>query len=387
MIDISSLLSHEETPSHAIRYASNCRNAVYGVSENRGPVVAWNITQRCNFKCKHCYSSAMANVNQKDLSLSPIKGIVDQMQELKVPVILLSGGEPMMHDAIFEMIAYIRSEGIRVSLSTNGSLITRDNALMLKVLGVSYVGISLDGLGEVNDYFRGVEGAYSAAVEGIRNCHAVGQKVGLRMTVHQDNIGEVPKILRFMEQEEIPRICFYHLVPSGRGECIQDQMLTHKQARHFMDDLLDYTLKLREQNIQKEILTVANHSDGPYTYLRAKEKVPALADSVLAKLQNNGGNRSGIAIMNMDWQGNVYPDQFSRFMPLGNVLEEPLKDIWLKGSYELERLRNKRMYLNRRCKQCRWLELCGGNLRARAYMTTGDLWAFDPGCYLKDDEI
>jgi MoaA/NifB/PqqE/SkfB family radical SAM enzyme len=288
--------------------------------KNVGPVVAWNITKRCNFKCKHCYSSATANTDKEELTLPQIKGIVDQMKQLKVPVILLSGGEPLMHDDIFEIIAYIREAGIRVSLSTNGSLVTTETALRLKKLGVGYVGISLDGLGTVNDSFRGVKGAYKAAVEGIWNCHEVGQKVGLRMTVHRDNVSEVPKILDFMEKEEINRVCFYHLVPSGRGSLIKDRRMTHKEARDFMSYLMDYTLSSRDQNIKREILTVANHADGPYTYLMAQKKSHELADSVMNKLQNNRGNRSGIAIMNMDWHGDVFPDQFSRFMPLGNAL-------------------------------------------------------------------
>jgi radical SAM protein with 4Fe4S-binding SPASM domain len=108
---------------------------------------------------------------------------------------------------------------------------------------------------------------------------------------------------------------------------------------------------------------------------------------MLDKLSNNRGNRSGIAMMNMDWKGEVYPDQFSKFMPLGSIREKTLDEIWVKGSQPLTDLRRKRDLLNARCKSCKWLDICGGNLRARAYMTSGDLWAMDPGCYLKDDEI
>ncbi len=387
MIDISALLNGSPVELNSIRYSKNCRKAEHGVSVDRGPVVAWNITKRCNFKCKHCYSDATINTDEKELSLEEIKSIIDEMKELKVPVILLSGGEPMMHEHIFEIIGYIRASGIRVSLSTNGSLITPESARKLKDLGVSYVGISLDGIGEVNDQFRGVQGAFDGAVKGIRNCHAVGQKVGLRMTVHQENVEEVPSILNFMEKESINRVCFYHLVPSGRGSAIKDQMMSSQQARKFVEKLVDYTLDIKTRGIDKEILTVTNHSDGPYTYLLTKEKVPQLSDSVMEKLSNNRGNRSGIAILNMDWLGNVYPDQFSKFMALGSVRQSTLSDIWIKGSKELNQLRNKRTYLNDRCSGCKWLDICGGNLRARAYMTTGDIWAEDPGCYLGDDEI
>lgn len=387
MIDISALLSDSIDLKHSIRYSSKCHGAKKGVAHNRGPVVAWNITRSCNFKCKHCYSESVIETENNELTLEEIKAVIDQMKVLKVPVILLSGGEPMMHAHIFEIIEYIRASGIGVSLSTNGSLITREAAEKLKALGVNYVGISLDGIGERNDMFRGVKGAFDAAVQGIRNCNAVGQKVGLRMTVYQDNVQDVPSILEFMEQEAINRVCFYHLVPSGRGASIVDQMMGSKEARAFVELLVDYTLDLKTKGISKEILTVTNHTDGPYIYMLTQNKAPEMAEAVFQKLSNNSGNRSGMAILNMDWLGNVYPDQFSKFMLLGNVREQTLEDIWLQESEALTALRNKVDHLNSRCKGCRWLNICGGNLRARAYWTTGDLWAQDPGCYLEDVEI
>ncbi len=387
MIDITALIQNSGLQLDSIRYDKKCRHAVHGVSSDRGPVVAWNITKRCNFKCRHCYSESTEATDMHELSLDEIKVAVDQMRDIKVPVILLSGGEPLMHDHIFEIIEYIRNAGIRVSLSTNGSLITKACAEKLKDLGVSYVGISLDGIGTVNDAFRGVKGAFDAAVRGIRNCTEAGQKVGLRMTVHGENVYQVPKVLEFMEKEHINRICFYHLVPSGRGNEIKEQMMNRTQARTFVSDLLDYAVQMQAQGIHKEILTVTNHTDGPYLYLLMKERDAGLAGQMLEKLSNNRGNRSGIAMMNMDWNGQVYPDQFSKFMPLGSIREKTLEEIWIEGSQPLNTLRNKRDFLNERCKSCKWLDICGGNLRARAFMTTGDLWAMDPGCYLEDDEI
>ncbi len=387
MIDITALVSCESKPLESIRYDKKCKAAVHGVSVDRGPVVAWNITKKCNFKCKHCYSESTGETDVAELSLSEIKDTIKQMKALKVPVVLLSGGEPLMHPHIFEIIEAVRKAGMRISLSTNGSLITKEVALRLKELGVSYVGISLDGIGAVNDHFRGVEGAFEAAVRGIRNCEGVGQKVGLRMTVHTENVYQVPEVLSFMETEGIKRICFYHLVPSGRGSDIKSQMMSAEQARSFVEDLLDYSLALKAGQIDKEILTVTNHTDGPFLYLLMKARDEALAACMLDKLSNNRGNRSGIAMMNMDWKGEVYPDQFSKFMPLGSIREKTLDEIWVKGSQPLTDLRRKRDLLNGVCKSCKWLEICGGNLRARAYMTSGDLWGMDPGCYLKDDEI
>jgi len=385
MIDITQLLKASDNEATSIRYSKKCKNATHGVSEHMGPVVAWNITQSCNLKCQHCYSSAVSS-SKNELSLEQIKETIDQLAALKVPVILLSGGEPFMHPHLIDIITYIRDKGIRVSLSTNGTLITHDVAKQMKELGVSYIGISLDGLEALNDSFRGVSGAYAKSLKGIENCRAVGQKVGLRMTIHKENIHQVPSILELMEKEDIHRICFYHLVPSGRGEGIKDMMLTDEQARTFMDRISAYALDAQTKGIDKEVLTVTNHTDGPYLYLKQKEKDPEQAVLLYEKLSRNKGNRSGIAIMNIDWNGNVFPDQFSRFMPLGNVLEASLEDIWIKGNDALNALRNKRDYLPDKCQTCRWIDICGGNLRARAYSVTGDLWGEDPGCYLKEDE-
>jgi len=386
MIDLTQLLDPTDNNLNSISYAKDCANTLHGVREGVGPVVAWNITQHCNFKCKHCYSSAIDTSVTNEMALEDMKTIVDALKSINVPVILLSGGEPLMHPDIFDLIAYIRALKIRVSLSTNGSLITKEVAQRLKTLGISYVGISLDGLKPLNDAFRGIDGAYEMALEGIRNCHQVGQKVGLRMTIHQDNVMEVPDILKIMEAENVNRICFYHLVPSGRGTSIQNSMLTDKQARHFMDNLITYVEEKREQGIKNEILTVTNHVDGPYLYLQELKKNPVQAELIKSKLSRNKGNRSGIAIMNMDWNGDVFPDQFSRFMPLGNILKDGIDKVWLQGTDALNKLRHKEDYLPEKCTACRWLNICGGNLRARAYATSGDLWADDPGCYLKEDE-
>jgi radical SAM protein with 4Fe4S-binding SPASM domain len=387
MIDLTQLLSPTDHTLNSIRYAKSCADTLTGVKEGLGPVVAWNITQRCNFKCKHCYSSAIDPNNATELTLDEMKNIVDTLKSINVPVILLSGGEPLMHPNIFEIIDYIRSLNIRVSLSTNGSLITGAVAEKLKTLGVGYVGISLDGLKPLNDDFRGVKGAFDSAVQGIRNCRLANQKVGLRMTIHQENIHQVPHILGLMEEEEVHRICFYHLVPSGRGEAIKNSMLTQTQAKDFMDTLIHYVNNLIDQGLEREILTVTNHVDGPYLYLHQLKENPKQAELIRSKLSRNKGNRSGIAIMNIDWNGNVYPDQFSKFMPLGNILTEDIESIWLKGSQALNQLRHKEDFLPLKCKACRWMRICGGNLRARAYTTKGDMWAFDPGCYLEEEDL
>ncbi|AOT69168.1 radical SAM/SPASM domain-containing protein [Geosporobacter ferrireducens] len=387
MLDITKILSGN-IEDDSERYSRDCNKTVSGTRKNFGPVVAWNITQRCNFRCQHCYSSSNCEEDESVLTLNEIKRIIDEFKENNVPVILLSGGEPLMREDIFDIIAYITTSGIRVSLSTNGSLIDKDTAMKLKKMGIGYVGISIDGTKENNDFFRGVPGAFDSAVKAIENCHDVGQKVGIRFTMQKNNYKEIPNVFALVEEMKVNRICFYHLVPSGRGKDITDQMLSYKETKEAIDFLYAYSKKTVEgKSSIKEILTVANHADGPYIYQKVQKENPERAESILKLLMRNRGNRSGMAIANVDWQGNVYPDQFSRFLKLGSLRDSSFSNIWNDDQAILTQLRNREKLIKGKCSDCRWFEICNGNLRARAYHILGDTWAADPACYLEDDEI
>ena len=386
MIDLSKLLSKKDIEKNSIRYSKDCSKAKRGVRKGMGPVVVWNITNVCNFKCKHCYSSATSIKDKEELTFEQIKTVVDDLAEIKVPVILLSGGEPLMRENIFEIIEYIKFKGINVSISTNGSLITKGIAKKLKDSGIGYVGISLDGTSKTNDVFRGVNGAYDSIIKAIKNCKEVDQKVGLRFTIQKKNYKEVNDILKLVDEMDIPRICFYHLVPSGRGQAIINDMLTHEQTKEVVDNLYNYVKKNIENDVDKEILTVANFADGIYTYLKEDDEYQK--SRILDLLSRNGGNRSGVAISNIDYKGNVYMDQFSKNHLLGNIKQDVFSDIWNENKDGLlMELRNKKDKVKGRCKTCKWLDLCAGNLRARAYGYYNDIWAEDPSCYLTDDEI
>lgn len=181
-------------------------------------MVVWNSTKTCNLKCMHCYMKSDAQKYKNELTTIEAKKFIDDLAEFKVPVLLFSGGEPLIRPDFFELAEYAQKAGVRPTLSTNGTLITREVAQKIKDIGVGYVGISLDGLKDVNDKFRGMEGAFAKAMQGIKNCVAVGQRVGLRFTINHHNIQELDRIFDFIEAENINRVCFYHLVYSGRGE-------------------------------------------------------------------------------------------------------------------------------------------------------------------------
>ncbi|MGD2010472.1 MAG: SPASM domain-containing protein, partial [Desulfobacterales bacterium] len=254
--------------------------------------------------------------------------------------------------------------------------------------GLSYVGISLDGMQEINDRFRGVKGAFAAALEGIRNCQTAGIKVGLRFTINKFNVNEIPAIFDLLEEMDIPRVCFYHLVYAGRGSKLVADDLTHAETRRAVDLIIDRTRQLHEKGKPKEVLTVDNHADGPYLYMRLKQENPARAAEVLELLEMNEGNSSGRGIGCVSWDGEVYADQFWRHHSFGNVTQRPFSEIWTDTSEPLMmRLKKKKNHVTGRCAGCRWLDVCGGNFRVRAEAVTGDVWAPDPACYLSDEEI
>ena len=138
----------------------------------------------------------------------------------------------------------------------------------------------------------------------------------------------------------------------------------------------------------KEVLTVDNHADGPYLYLRLKEVDPKRAEEVMELLKMNEGNSSGRGIGCVSWDGNVYADQFWRHHSFGNVRQRPFSQIWTDPEDRfLQRLKEKKIHVQGRCATCRWLDVCGGNFRVRAEAVSGNVWAPDPACYLTDEEI
>ena len=364
-------------PSHLLQF-----------SKDKKPVVVWNMTRRCNLRCVHCYAGATSMAGNDEMDTGQGKALIDDLAAYGAPVMLFSGGEPLVREDLAELAAHAVNRGMRAVISSNGTLITPQKAAELKKVGLSYVGISLDGLDGVHDDFRRHAGAFREAMRGIANCQAAGLKVGLRFTINRRNAGEVPRLFDLIQDMNIPRICFYHLVYSGRGSSLKNEDLSHTETRAMLDLIMDRTKALFEAGLPKEVLTVDNHADGPYVWLRLLREDPARAAAVMELLQYNEGNSSGRGIACVSWDGRVHADQFWREHAFGNVLERPFSAIWDDPSIELlHKLKDKKRYVTGRCARCRFLDICGGNFRARAEAVHGDVWAPDPACYLTDAEI
>ena len=391
MIGISKLYCGQVEPSDALRYgreSGKLPSHLLQFSKDKKPVIVWNMTQRCNLKCVHCYAHAVEVDGTDDINTEQAKAMIDDLAAFGAPVMLFSGGEPLVRKDLVELASHATGKGMRAVVSTNGTLITPQKARELKEVGLSYVGISLDGMEDVHDHFRCVPGAFKKALQGIANCQAEGLKVGLRFTINKRNVAEIPGIFRLLKELEVPRACFYHLVYSGRGSELIKEDLDHAETRAVLDLIMDETRALFDAGHPKEILTVDNHADGPYVWMRLKREDPKRAEEVFELLQYNEGNNSGRGIGCISWDGKVHADQFWREHVFGNVLERPSP-----GSGTTRTLncctssRTKMVHVGGRCAKCKYLNICGGNFRARAEAFYGDEWAQDPACYLTDEEI
>lgn len=391
MIGISKLYCGQAEASDALRYgrhSGKLPSHLLQFSKDKKPVVVWNMTRRCNLKCVHCYAKATSVTGKDEISTEQAKEIIADLAAYGAPVMLFSGGEPLVREDLTELASFATEKGMRAVISTNGTLITPQKARELKAVGLSYVGISLDGMEQVHDQFRAVPGSFKKALQGIANCQAEGLKVGLRFTINRRNVAEIPGIFRLLRDLEIPRACFYHLVYSGRGSSLIQEDLNHQETRDVLDLIMDKTRELFAAGKPKEILTVDNHADGPYVWMRLKREDPERAEDVFKLLQFNEGNNSGRGIACISWDGKVHADQFWREHVFGNVLQRPFSQIWDDPKIELlHKLKDKKAHVGGRCAKCSHLAICGGNFRARAEAWHGDIWAEDPACYLTDAEI
>ena len=391
MIGISKLYCGAVEPGDVLRYhreSGKLPSHLLQFSKDKKPVVVWNMSRRCKLHCIHCYSSSQDRLYPDELTTEEAKAMIADLTAFGAPVLLFSGGEPVMRPDLPELAQYAVDRGMRAVISTNGTLIDEEKAKIFKKIGLSYVGVSLDGTQKTHDRFRGMAGAFEAAMKGIRTCRDLGIKVGVRFTINRHTVAADPATLALLETENIPRCCFYHLVYSGRGSKLVEEDLSHAETRALLDLIMDRTRDLFSRGIPKEVLTVDNHADGPYVYLRLLKEDPKRAAEVQELLKMNEGNSSGHGIGCISWDGEVHPDQFWRGISFGNVRKRPFSEIWTDMTHPLlAKLKDKRPHLKGRCATCRWLDVCGGNCRARAEAVTGDVWSPDPACYLTDGEI
>ena len=353
-----------------------------------GPVVIWNLIRRCNLTCKHCYSISADKDFPGELSSQEVATVMDDLKSFGVPVLILSGGEPLLRPDIFDISQRAKEMGFYVGLSTNGTLIDEHNIERIAAAGYDYVGISIDGIKETHDKFRRKEGAFDASMHAVKLCRDNGIKIGMRFTMTQDNSREFPQLLELMETEQVDKFYLSHLNYAGRGNKNRKYDVVLETTRWAMDLLFDTCWRYAQTGEPKEFVTGNNDADGAYLLMWVKQNFPEKYQHMQAKLRQWGGNSSGVNIANIDNLGNVHPDTFWWHYSLGNVRERPFSDIWCDTSDPLMAgLKAQPRRIKGRCGGCGYFDICGGNTRVRAHQLTGDPWAEDPACYLTDSEI
>lgn len=353
-----------------------------------GPVVIWNLVRRCNLTCKHCYSISADKDFPSELTTDEVFTAMDDLKRFHVPVLILSGGEPLLRPDIYDIAQRAKEMGFYVGLSTNGTLIDESNIEKIAAIGFDYVGVSLDGIQDTHDRFRRMQGAFDASLHGIRLCRDKGIKVGIRFTLTQDNAHDLPALLQLLEDEALDKFYLSHLNYAGRGNKNRKDDVIHQTTRLAMDLLFDTCWRYQQEGRHKEFVTGNNDADGVYLLFWIRKYFPEREAHMRAKLAQWGGNSSGVNIANIDNLGNVHPDTFWWNYNLGNVKQRPFSEIWPDTSDPLMAgLKASPRQVKGRCGACTYFDICGGNTRVRAYQLTGDPWQEDPACYLDDEEI
>lgn len=352
------------------------------------PVVIWNLIRRCNLTCKHCYTTSADKDFPNELSTPEIYTVLEDLKAFAVPILILSGGEPLLHPDIFTISRRAKDMGFHVALSSNGTKISTHTINVMADIGYSYVGISLDGIQQTHDNFRRLRGAFNQALHGVELCLSKGIKVGIRFSLTQDNAHDFPALLQLMDTYNIDKFYLSHLNYGGRGNKNRRDDAHFMMTREIMDVLFNTAYQWLIHGKEREFVTGNNDADAVYFLHWVIKNFPDKAEHIRAKLEQWGGNASGENVANIDNTGNVHPDTFWWHYHLGNIKQRPFSEIWQDISDPLmAALKQHPRPLEGRCATCYYQAICNGNTRVRAAQITGNIWAEDPGCYLTDSEI
>jgi heme b synthase len=335
-------------------------------------LVAWETTRNCNLNCVHCRAAATCGPYSGELNTKAALSLLDQIAEVAKPIIILTGGEPLLREDIFEIAKYGSAKGMRMVMAPNGTLITKDMAAQIAGSGIQRISVSLDGsTAQSHDAFRGVQGAYEAALKGIENAKAAGVEFQINTTITKTNLDQIPKILKLAESIGAVAHHIFLLVPTGRGKYIVDQEI---DAREY-EETLNWFYDQRDKTCLQLKATCAPHY---YRILRQR----ASKDGQSVTFESHGldavtrGCLAGTGFCFISHRGIVQPCGFLD-LKCGDVTRQPFGDIW-RNSEHFRKLRNFSQ-LNGKCGYCEYRRVCGG-CRARAFEATGDYMAEEPLC-------
>jgi len=350
------------------------------------PVVVWNVCLHCNQRCPHCYIAAGTRPAPGDLGPAEAMHLLEKLAAGGVRVVIFSGGEPLLRPDLPDLVTRAGGLGMLAQLSSNGTLIDQAMADRLCAGGLRYVGVSIDGLADVNDAYRGMEGGFERAAQGLRCARAAGMRTGLRMTLTRRNLHQVDDLLAVATSLPVDRFYLSHLVYAGRGKGMAGEDLTPAETRTSLERLFVTAEDVLQRKVPLSIVTGANDSDGVCLLLWVRRRHgEAAACAVEELLAARGGNSAGEGIISIDPDGCVHPDPFWRTVTLGDLTRDSLADVLAHPL--LAQLQRRETLLQGRCGTCAWKSICRGAHRARAEAATGSIWGSDPACVLNDREI
>ncbi len=333
--------------------------------------VIWDITYACNLKCPHCLTSS-GKRHPSELDTDGAKKLIDILAKEKVLSLSFSGGEPFLRPDIIEIMQYACSTNMRVDIASNGVSISDEIIEALRVLPVFQVQISIDGIGEQHDRFRGVAGAFDASCKNARRLLDEGIAVSLSTTATMDNINSLEDMIEFALELGCAGYKAIPFMPAGRAAFCASHLKLGRQEHRRMCTILDsYAKKLEGR------MTVSTETS--FSCLLNEDLPPPEYGLESGPM----GCSAGYETLSIGAEGTAYPCPFLHDFPLGNVVGEGLRGIWFKSPV-LNRLRTVQKHeMGEPCRTCRYAPLhCRGGCRASAHLATGDLLAADPNCFL-----
>ncbi|MBC2703277.1 heme b synthase [Desulfobacula sp.] len=341
-------------------------------SANTLRLVAWETTRRCNLSCKHCRAVAENHPYDNELDTRASFRLLEQIKEVGNPIIILTGGEPLLREDIFDIAAFGTKLGLRMVMAPNGTLITKDNAKKMKASGIKRISVSLDGsTPETHDAFRGLENAFKNSIQGIKIAKQAGIEFQINTTITKTNLDQIPKILTLAENLGAVAHHIFLLVPTGRGKYIVDSEINAKEYEETLDWFYDQSQKT---SLQLKA-TCAPHY---YRILRQRAK----KDGKKVSFESHGldavtrGCLAGTGFCFVSHVGRVQTCGFLD-VECGDITQQTFKDVW-ENSQVFNTLRNFNN-LEGKCGICEYKKVCGG-CRARAYEATGNYLAEEPLC-------
>lgn len=340
-------------------------------------LVSYAITQRCNLKCKHCYSDATETFAPDELSTHESKKLIDELAGWGVKLLIFDGGEPLCRDDFFEIASYASAKGLRVVVGSNGTLIDKSVAAKMRQSGIQAVAISIDGAKpETHDCFRGEEGSFNKAMEGVKACREADLPFQFNIVIRKESLPEIPDILKLALNEGAIAVELFDLVQVKRvkEQCLEE-VLSPDERRRIMEWLAetqaDYPLIIRVPACPMYPLILKERNIRPkHFHATLLHRIPYYGRGCAAGMPNGY-----ITILP---NGDVIPCMLLQ-INLGNIRERSITEIW-NNSPILSKLRCRDL-LEGACKECLHRDECAG-CRGRAYEETRNLLASDPGCWL-----